>query len=70
MSNVTCPQCGGIAHCQFTGDVGGVDYHDEYSLVCDLCGHQTTDTVYGGSPISSDGATECPFCMRRHGAEE
>lgn len=62
MPVVPCPRCGSpdtICLCQ---DVGGVEYYDEYTLYCKTCGYTEQRIEYGGSPLSSNFHTKCPFC--------
>jgi len=56
--------CGGEKVC-YSSDVGGVEYDDEYVVYCLKCGVvHLRQSVYGGSPCSSDWLTKCPFCGR------
>lgn len=62
MKGLLCPQCKkeeGMCYCY---DVGGVDYHDEYTFFCNNCGYCKKETKYGGSPVAADWPTNCPFC--------
>lgn len=56
-----CPECGQPAEC-FCRDVGGVDYTDEYTLVCREHGKVASSMYYGGSPYFADYHTNCPYC--------
>jgi len=56
-----CPACGGPAKC-YHQDVGGVEYYDEYVLYCPKCGRIERSTIYGGSPMSDNWGTNCPYC--------
>jgi len=60
-----CPKCGAEAEC-FWRDVGGVEYYDEYTLVCENCGHVEKEIEYGGSPIAGNWVTCCPFCGKEY----
>jgi hypothetical protein len=70
MATIECPHCAiRDAKCECK-DVGGVEYYDEYSLTCGTCGYRATAVIHGGSPMSSDWDTECPYCgqnQRAHG---
>ncbi len=59
----TCPKCAGPAKC-FRRDIGGVNYEDEYTLECPVCGTVGRQTEYGGSFSSDDSVTTCPFCRK------
>ena len=56
-----CPKCHSEAQC-FHQDVGGVDYDDEYVLYCKTCGNIERVRRYGGSPVSDNWVTNCPYC--------
>lgn len=43
-------------------DVGGVEYYDEFILYCKKCGYTESHIEYGGSQLSANWDTRCPFC--------
>lgn len=62
-TELRCPQCGkNTLSCHYVGDVGGVDYLDEYEAHCSSCGFKKTELISGGSPVGQDWVTKCPFC--------
>lgn len=44
----------------FHKEVGGVDFLDEYTLVCKVCGHISSGLINGGT--YDNWHTNCPFC--------
>ncbi|MEE9378983.1 MAG: leucine-rich repeat domain-containing protein [Candidatus Lokiarchaeia archaeon] len=58
-----CPQCGNLAEC-YCRDIGGVDYHDEFTLYCENCDFIERKYYSGGSPVSADWYNPCPYCGR------
>jgi hypothetical protein len=60
-NELKCPRCNINLEC-FCNDVGGVDYIDEYILICRKCGFNETTCRSGGSPLGENWCTECPFC--------
>lgn len=62
MKNLLCPKCGCHTAACCHRDIGFIDYHDNYILRCDACGHTESQTVYGGSPTWDNWDTTCPFC--------
>lgn len=65
-----CPKCGNNAICLYMGDIGGVDYQDLYRLRCPCYGYEEDQCLYGGSPVSSNWPTNCPFCGVVYGQHE
>jgi len=70
MPTIPCPKCGYSNATCSCRDVGGVEYYDEYTLYCEKCGYTASSIQYGGSPLSANWDTRCPFCgqdQRAHG---
>ena len=62
-TGLKCPKCGkNTLSCSYNGDVGGVDYLDEYQATCSSCGYEKIEHVSGGSPMGWNDFTKCPFC--------
>jgi len=61
VKELKCSRCGGSAKC-YHQDVGGVEYYDEYVLYCFKCGLIERAMKYGGSPMSDNWGTDCPYC--------
>lgn len=60
-----CPICGTFGACFHKGDTGaGEDYYDLYEFLCsnEQCGHQESQTVYGGKSSWDNWFTDCPYC--------
>lgn len=57
-----CQNCGStFIHC-YHREVGGVDYEDEYTIFCKSCKYTDNKTLSGGSPVSGNWETDCPYC--------
>lgn len=55
-----CEKCGGKVYCCH-GDLGGVDYYDNYWHVCLGCDSINKHTEHYSSWMSAD-PVKCPFC--------
>lgn len=65
-TELKCPQCGKkTLSCDYVGDVGEIDYWDEYEAYCSLCGFKKTELISGGS-LKQNWVTKCPFCGQEH----
>lgn len=62
MEGRKCPKCGSYSVQCYHADVGGVEYYDEYTLHCKDCGYIERVGRSGGSPMSDNWVTECPYC--------
>lgn len=65
MPKTTCPKCNAEAEC-FGEDINNwVEFYWEYTLICGSCGSCDKATRYGGSRISVNWETICPFCGKK-----
>jgi hypothetical protein len=66
MRGLLCPKCGLPARCHVR-DIGAVDYHDEYVLMCPQDGIVAKKDFHGGNPACGSWPTFCPYCGQENG---
>jgi predicted nucleic-acid-binding Zn-ribbon protein len=69
--HVLCPKClEKELTCGYDGDVGTIEYEDQYHADCSACGFSETKTVSGGSPLNMNYPTNCPYCGKEYCSNE